>query len=135
MKYRYNLFIEVFWIVTQHTVVVGYQHFIKPCCLHLQCEMEVARSSEMLISYCNTTWHHNPGDINWHLHCYEYLKSCKTYSHCQTGNTMFNIHSTCRYQHYMVPSAALHYCMYITNDAQYIINNGYSNATCTKAIE
>jgi hypothetical protein len=28
--------VEVFWIVTQHNVVVGYQHFRGPCCLHLE---------------------------------------------------------------------------------------------------
>jgi hypothetical protein len=36
--------------------------------------MEAARSSETLISYHNTTWHHNPEDINLKLHCHEKLK-------------------------------------------------------------
>jgi hypothetical protein len=28
--------VEVFWVVTPCSVVVGYQHFGGPCCLHLQ---------------------------------------------------------------------------------------------------
>jgi hypothetical protein len=33
---------EVFWVVTPKSVVVGYQHFGGPCCLHLQCEVNGA---------------------------------------------------------------------------------------------
>jgi hypothetical protein len=29
---------KVFWVVTQYSVVVGYQHFRGPCCLHLHLE-------------------------------------------------------------------------------------------------
>jgi hypothetical protein len=29
---------------------------------------------EMMVSYCNTTWHHNPED-NLNLHCHENFKS------------------------------------------------------------
>jgi hypothetical protein len=31
--------VEVFWDVTPYNVVVGYQHFRSPCCLHLQGEV------------------------------------------------------------------------------------------------
>jgi len=30
--------VEVFWVVTQCSVMVGYQPFRGPCCLHLQPE-------------------------------------------------------------------------------------------------
>jgi len=29
--------VEVFWVVTPCSVVVGYQRFGEPCCLHLHC--------------------------------------------------------------------------------------------------
>jgi len=31
--------VKVFWVVMLCTEVVGYQHFIDPCCLHLQGEV------------------------------------------------------------------------------------------------
>jgi hypothetical protein len=60
--------VDVFWVVTPSSVVVGYQRFGGPCCLHLQGEdggnkvlrnvgilgftlkMETARSSGKLVS-------------------------------------------------------------------------------------
>jgi hypothetical protein len=44
--------VGVFWVVMPHRVLVGYQRFGGPCCLHIQgeVEMEVARSSKMLVS-------------------------------------------------------------------------------------
>jgi hypothetical protein len=32
--------VEVFWVVTPCSVAVGYRHFIDPCYLHLQGELE-----------------------------------------------------------------------------------------------
>jgi len=29
--------------------------------------MEAARSSETLVSYHNTTWHHGPEELNWNV--------------------------------------------------------------------
>jgi len=43
--------VKVFWVVQRCRVVVEYQ------CFHLQ-------SYEPLVSYHNTTWHHNPEDLN-----------------------------------------------------------------------
>jgi len=37
--------------------------------------MEVTRSSEMLVFYHNTIWHHNAEDLDFNLHCRENLKS------------------------------------------------------------
>jgi len=32
-----KILVEVFWVVTSFSVVVGYQRFRGPCCLPLQC--------------------------------------------------------------------------------------------------
>jgi len=47
--------------VTACSVAVGYQHCGGPCL------MEAARSSETLVSYHNTTWHHGPEELNWNV--------------------------------------------------------------------
>jgi hypothetical protein len=40
--------VEVFWFVSLYSVIVGYQSFRSPCCLHLQ--GEVARMGESSIA-------------------------------------------------------------------------------------
>jgi len=50
-----KIHIEVFWIVTSCSVVVGYQNFGGPCCLHLQDEVT-------LVSYHKLIRRHNPED-------------------------------------------------------------------------
>jgi hypothetical protein len=66
---RYDVFtavkieVEFFWLVTLCNVVLGYQRFGGPCCLHLQGE-EVAWTSEMLVSYHITTRHYNPEELD-----------------------------------------------------------------------
>jgi hypothetical protein len=57
---RIGIQVIVFWVVTPCSVVVGYPHFREPCYLHLQ--------GELLVSYHNTTWHHNPEDLIFNLH-------------------------------------------------------------------
>jgi hypothetical protein len=42
----------------------------------LTLKMETAMSSATLESYHNTTWHHNPEDLNSNIHYYENLKFC-----------------------------------------------------------
>jgi len=57
------------WLVTPCSVAIRYDRFGGPCCLHLQGEVTInaARSSETLLSYRNTTWHHNLEDVNLYL--------------------------------------------------------------------
>jgi len=58
--------VNVFWVVTVRIAVVGCICFRVPCCFHLQgqVKLEAARSSKTLLSYCNTTQHHDPEDVS-----------------------------------------------------------------------
>jgi hypothetical protein len=75
-----SIHIEVFWIVTPYSDVVGYQRLGGLCCLHLHpdslslvllpyiyfhfltLKMQVAKPSVTWVSYHNNTRHHNPED-------------------------------------------------------------------------
>jgi hypothetical protein len=58
--------VEVLWVVTPCSVMVGYQRFGRSCCHHLQGEVK---------SHHNTTRHHNPQDLCLNLHRRENPKS------------------------------------------------------------
>jgi hypothetical protein len=73
--------VEVFWFLTPCSVVVGYQRFRGPCCIHLQgdvagmeenagdfpLKMEAAWISKTLVSYHNTTQHNTASQLRRHL--------------------------------------------------------------------
>jgi hypothetical protein len=42
--------VEFFWVVTQYSVVVGYQRFRGPCCLHLQAEVAGRQAVMVLLT-------------------------------------------------------------------------------------
>jgi hypothetical protein len=69
--------VEVFWIVTMRSVIVGYQRFGGLCCLCLQGEvkMKTAWTSQTTTSFHNTTQRHNPEDLDLNLHHRKNLKS------------------------------------------------------------
>jgi hypothetical protein len=48
----------IFWVVMPYSVVVEYQCYRGPS------GQEAARSPKTVVSYCNTTWCHNPEDFN-----------------------------------------------------------------------
>jgi hypothetical protein len=75
--------IEVFWVVTQCSAVVGYQRFRGPWCPIFR---DAAKSSETLASYHNTTLRHNPEDLD--------LKRPVVVLHCTKDGPKIALHSS-----------------------------------------
>jgi hypothetical protein len=46
-----------------------------PGTAHFSVKIKAEGSSSAFVSYCNTTWCHNPEDLDLDLHCHENLKS------------------------------------------------------------
>jgi P pilus assembly chaperone PapD len=64
---KFNIIQVIFWAV----IPVFWRTLLPP-----SSDEESARASKTLVSYCNTTQHHNPEDFYLNLH-YENLKSCE----------------------------------------------------------
>jgi len=81
-----KIHVEVFWVVTLNSIVVGYQQIwwtMLPPSSNFILNMEATWSYEMLVSHCRTTWHQNPEDLNvssievpcllWNLNVYYFI--------------------------------------------------------------
>jgi hypothetical protein len=64
-----KILVEILQAVTPCSVLVGYQRFGGPLCLHLQGEVkiEAIRSSEALVSCSSITRSQNPEDLDFSL--------------------------------------------------------------------
>jgi len=63
---------EVFQVVTKCSVVIEAP---SQSTIHFTLKMEAAWPSKMLVSYCNTTQHYNPEDLNLNHQHHENFKS------------------------------------------------------------
>jgi hypothetical protein len=76
-----DLKMAVFRVVALCSLIEVYQCFRGPRCLHHQGDddedltIKVARTSETLVNFYQTTRRYNPEDSNLHTHCRENHKS------------------------------------------------------------
>jgi len=88
----------------------------EPYCFRFQCEVEAAGSSEMLVTYYNTIWCHNPEDLN--LKKFTVMESSDTstiITYATTGlhSSLVHIFTTYSTSKMVTSSEVFHHILYV----------------------